>query len=140
MAGYTLGPRWGFFAMCVYIVAGLAGLPIFANLNGGLNVLAKPTAGYLLSFPFAAYAVGFVNRNISHNITAFLFSALAANAIIYVFGVFWLTHWSTHIAAKPLSFGTALKIGVIPFLPFDFAKALAAYYINTVFEKHMRAE
>lgn len=59
LTGMILGPWRGFLATGLYLVVGLAGLPVFAGGAAGLGVLAKPSVGYLLSFPFAAALVGF---------------------------------------------------------------------------------
>lgn len=58
LAGLVLGWRRGGLAALLYLVLGLAGLPIFAEGTGGLVVLSKPSVGYLLAFPFAAALAG----------------------------------------------------------------------------------
>ena len=58
LAGLVLGWRRGALAALLYLALGLAGLPIFAEGTGGLAVLSKPSAGYLLAFPFAAALAG----------------------------------------------------------------------------------
>lgn len=58
LAGLVLGPWRGFGATMLYLVVGFAGLPVFAGGTGGLGVLAKPSIGYLLSFPIAAAVAG----------------------------------------------------------------------------------
>src|SRR5699024_5786263 len=60
LAGAVLGPRNGGLAVGLYLLVGLAGVPIFAQFTGGLAVLAAPSAGYLLSFPLAAVLIGFL--------------------------------------------------------------------------------
>jgi len=61
LTGMILGPWRGFLATALYVVVGLAGLPVFAGGAAGLGVLAKPSVGYLLSFPFAAALAGFAS-------------------------------------------------------------------------------
>src|SRR5690625_1601249 len=58
LAGAVLGARRGALATVLYILVGLAGVPIFAQFTGGLSVLAAPSAGYLLTFPLAAFLIG----------------------------------------------------------------------------------
>ena len=58
LTGLILGARLGFLSVALYVLVGLAGLPIFSGFNGGLGVLAGPSAGYLLAFPFAAGLAG----------------------------------------------------------------------------------
>src|SRR6267378_7772382 len=60
LTGAALGPRRAFAAQLLYLIEGAAGLPFFAGGAGGAAVLAGPTAGYLLGFPFAAALTGFL--------------------------------------------------------------------------------
>lgn len=51
----NLGSGYGTVSVLVYLLIGAAGIPVFANFNGGLGVLFGPTGGYLLGFlPLAA--------------------------------------------------------------------------------------
>lgn len=58
LTGLLLGARRAFAAVGLYTLLGLLGLPIFSGFRGGLAILAGPSAGYVLSFPLAAAAVG----------------------------------------------------------------------------------
>lgn len=58
LTGILLGPGRGGAAVGLFLLAGLAGLPVFSGFRGGLGVLAGPSAGYLLSFPVAAFVAG----------------------------------------------------------------------------------
>ncbi|MDO4919707.1 biotin transporter BioY [Kocuria sp.] len=60
LTGMVLGGWRGFLALALYVVVGLLGVPVFAGFSGGPGVLAGPSAGYLLSFPFAAALVGWL--------------------------------------------------------------------------------
>ncbi|GIG40993.1 biotin transporter BioY [Cellulomonas phragmiteti] len=60
VAGLVLGARRGFLAVTLYLVVGLAGVPVFAEMTGGLGVLGKPSVGYLLAFPLAAAVAGWL--------------------------------------------------------------------------------
>ncbi|GAA2116588.1 biotin transporter BioY [Kocuria atrinae] len=60
LTGMILGGWRAFLAIVLYVVVGLLGVPIFAGFVGGPGVLAGPSVGYLLSFPFAAALVGFL--------------------------------------------------------------------------------
>jgi biotin transport system substrate-specific component len=58
LAGAVLGPVRGFLATGLYLLLGLAGLPVFAGHTSGAAVFTGPTAGYLYTFPVAALVVG----------------------------------------------------------------------------------
>src|SRR3954467_11245078 len=59
LGGAALGSRLGMSSQVLYLLLGLAGLPVFAAspvLPQGFGRLLGPTGGYLLSYPFAAFA------------------------------------------------------------------------------------
>jgi biotin transport system substrate-specific component len=58
LAGAVLGPVRGLLANLLYLLLGLAGLPVFAGHTAGAEVFTGPTAGYLYTFPIAAFLVG----------------------------------------------------------------------------------
>ena len=57
LAGFLLGSKRGLAAVGVYLLIGLAGVPVFAH-GGGLMYLMKPTFGFLIGFAAAAYVAG----------------------------------------------------------------------------------
>lgn len=57
LAGMLLGKRMGVLAVLVYIVIGLAGLPIFTQ-GGGIGYVLQPSFGFLIGFLFYAYLTG----------------------------------------------------------------------------------
>ncbi|WP_427131795.1 biotin transporter BioY [Pseudarthrobacter sp. S9] len=60
LTGLALGPGRAFAAVGLYVLLGLAGLPIFSGGRSGLGILAGPSAGYIIAFPLAAAAVGWL--------------------------------------------------------------------------------
>ncbi|MCL2680573.1 MAG: biotin transporter BioY, partial [Coriobacteriia bacterium] len=58
-AGLVLGVRRGTLAVCLYLLLGAVGAPVFAGFQGGFHALIGPTGGYLLSFPLFAAIVGY---------------------------------------------------------------------------------
>ncbi|MGI6010095.1 MAG: biotin transporter BioY [Ruminococcus sp.] len=51
LCGYMLGAKKGGMAVMLYLIAGMAGLPVFSGMKGGFGVLAGPTGGFLVGFP-----------------------------------------------------------------------------------------
>ena len=60
LAGLFLGPMWGGVSMVLYLLAGAVGAPIFSGGSSGFVALVGPTAGYLWSYPVAAFLIGAV--------------------------------------------------------------------------------
>lgn len=50
LALFTLGGKWGTASVCVYLLLGAVGLPVFSGFQGGLGTLLGVTGGYLWGF------------------------------------------------------------------------------------------
>src|SRR6201987_2991233 len=66
LVAVLLGSQRGMLACVLYLLEGMAGLPVFQLLGipGPLR-LAGPTAGYLLAYPSAAFVTGWLVEHIS---------------------------------------------------------------------------
>ena len=105
LAGATLGARRGFLSQVLYILAGAAGLHVFAG-----GSLAGPTAGYLWSFPLAALLVGWlVDRGAARRTSSLTAALVLADSCIMASGVLWL---STFVR---ITIRQALGLGFMPF-------------------------
>jgi len=119
LAGITLGPRDGFFAMCSYIVLGVSGLPLFAGFSFGPAVLVGPTGGYLLSFPAAALLAGAVSARSGGRVSVML-GAFSGTALIIVAGALHL------LLLSGRSLSMVVPLAITPFLAGDAVKAVTA--------------
>lgn len=122
-----LGSRRGALVMALYLAEGFAGLPVFQPLGmPGVARLAGPTAGYLLAFPVAAYAIGWlVERRVTATVgwrrTARLAGAMVAgDAVIFAGGCAWIA-W-----VLGQGWPAALALGVAPFVAFEAVKIAIA--------------
>ena len=119
LAGAALGSLRGVLAMSLYAVAGMAGVPWFAEGSSGF---AMASFGYILGFIIAACIVGRIAER-GATLTVWRTAALmvVGNLVIYAVGVTWLKY------AIDATWATALQLGVAPFLIGDVVKiALAA--------------
>jgi biotin transport system substrate-specific component len=89
LSGLVLGSRLGAFSMFVYMILGLAGVPIFAQFKGGAATFLSPTFGFIVSFILIAYVAGKLVET-KRGLPMYIFSALVAMAINYVFGTNWM--------------------------------------------------
>jgi biotin transport system substrate-specific component len=131
LGGLALGARLGMTSQLLYLLAGVAGLPVFAasaTLPPGALRLLGPTGGYLMAYPFAALLTGYLaERGLDRRYIA---SVLAmAAGLIYVSGAGWLAFVSG------TGFAAALAAGVLPFILADLLKLLAAAGIVPAFWK-----
>lgn len=60
LAGAALGKRNSFLSMSLYLSLGAIGLPVFSAGGFGFARILGPTGGYLVAFPFAAFAIGYL--------------------------------------------------------------------------------
>lgn len=65
LTGCVLGPGRGFAAVLLYLGLGAIGLPVFAEHSSGIGSFATISAGYLISFPFAAALAGFLVKYVA---------------------------------------------------------------------------
>jgi len=107
------GVAAGAVGVALYVAAASAGLPVMA----GPSVFG-PTGGYLLGFVAAAALVAHYR---SASPLRLLLAMAGASVLIYLCGATWLWAWSGK------SLGWIWAAGVLPFLPGDAAKILAAW-------------
>jgi len=119
----TLGGWRASAALVLYLVEGAAGLPVFSPHGpGGVAQLFGPTGGYLMAYPFAALAAGVIADKFSHQsrVLGFAMGAVASSMLIFASGAVWLA------AVTHRSLSTIFMIAVLPFLPGDVLKSVAA--------------
>lgn len=124
LAGAILGARWGTISVIVYLLLGIAGLPVFSGGSSGLGMFFGPTGGYLIGFIFGAFVIGSLcdryGRDKVHLNMLFMLSGLFA---IYLFGVLQLMNVAS------LSFPEAIALGLIPYIPGAILKIIASSII-----------
>jgi len=121
LTGALLGSRLGALAMLLYLIEGASGLPFFASGAGGAHYLfLSPSSGYLISFPVAAFIVGFLTeRGWDRRFLTAAAAMFIGSAVILLVGWAWLARFA--------GVAQAFVLGVAPFLIGDVIKiALAA--------------
>lgn len=85
LTGALLGPLRGVLSVGLYMLLGLAGLPVFAGHSSGPGVFTGSTAGYLWSYLVVALVVGLLVKYVAgRRRTSALYVVLACAAGILV--------------------------------------------------------
>lgn len=114
-----LGTRQSVLAMCAYLAEGAVGLPVFAGGSGGPFVLLGHTAGYLWSYPLAAFVMGSLyDRGMAANYALRWLAIFAGTMVVFACGAGWL--------AAFIGVPAAIVHGVLPFVVGDVAKVTIA--------------
>ena len=110
-----LGGRRATLCCAVYLLMGLAGLPVFAGFTGGLGALMGPTGGFLSGYLPMTALCGFVCARYERRIVQ-LGAFLAEMGLLYLIGTAWYCGQSGAEASA------AVAVCVLPFLPGDAVK------------------
>ncbi|MGC2999235.1 biotin transporter BioY [Streptomyces sp. G35A] len=118
LVGTSLGARRGFASLAVYALAGVAGVPWFAEGGSGA---AMPSFGYILGMLLASVVVGaLARRGADRSVWRTAGTMVLGSAVIYAVGVPYLA------LATGMSASAAIAAGLTPFLIGDALKAALA--------------
>jgi len=124
LIGTTYGARLGFITFASYLLAGIAGAPIFAHsatsANHGIARLTGATGGYLVGMLVASLLLGYLaDRKADQKFTTSFPALLLGDVVIFAFGLTWLhasldMTWAQTFKAgfTPFILGEALKIAI----------------------------
>ncbi|MFC1510965.1 biotin transporter BioY [Candidatus Margulisiibacteriota bacterium] len=134
LAGAMLGKKLGSLSQAGYLMVGIFGLPVFTGGLYGFARLFGPTGGYLVGFGLAAFIIGqLLGRDTEAPFLKIAGVMLIGSIVLFTTGTLWLAY----IIKVP--FVTALGMGVLPFIPGDIIKLLAAATIYQRVQKQAKA-
>ena len=116
--GISFGYKIGLATVGLYLLEGIAGLPVFSNSperGVGIVYFTGPTMGYLIGFFSACFIASFIKS--SDNYLKIFYKLILSVSTIYILGIMWLGFligWD-----KPI-----IELGVTPFLLAEFFKIL----------------
>lgn len=121
LAGLLLGGKLGAAAVCIYIVMGLLGLPVFTE-GGGLAYILKPSFGYIIGFAVAAYVTGQIaNKTSRPGYGRLLCANFTGLAIVYLFGMVYYYMISNFYLESPIGLWPLFLYCFILAVPGDIA-------------------
>ncbi len=130
LAGAILGKRNGTISMGLYLILGAVGIPIFSGGSSGFLRIFGATGGYLLSFPIAAYVIGFLTE-LRRELWWMIFSMLIGSLIYFSIGTIQLNIIYLH------NWINSLQMGFLVFSWWDAVKIVGAakiahYYFQKI--------
>ena len=132
-----LGGELGAAAVAVYLLMGIAGLPVFSGFSSGVGQLLGPTGGYLVGFLFSALVYGLVTRLFGEKLPAMIAAMILGLLVCYAFGTAWFVYvYSRRVAAIGLA--QALGMCVLPFLIPDGVKLGCAVLLVRRLRRRLR--
>lgn len=125
IASSLLGWKRGTLSVIVYVLLGLAGVPVFAGFSGGIGVLFGPTGGYIIGFIFTALIVGLMTEKLGKKLWVEIVSMILGLAVCYAFGTAWF------MFQMKMGLVESLLLCVVPYPIADALKiAFASVLVN----------
>ena len=117
LTGAALGTVRGVLSTGLYLLAGIAGAPMFADGHSGWQFASF---GYIGGYILAAGVLGWMARNwkVDRSVWRTVGACLIGAGLVYVIGVPWLMLY------LDVSLAEAMPLGVTPFLLGDAVKAI----------------
>jgi len=134
-SGLFLGKKYGCLSQILYVVLGIAFVPWFGGMTGGLEVFLGSTGGFLIGFIIASYFIGYITERYAkaRNFTRMAVVIGIANfALIYIPGLAGLALWMSY-QGMAFSVFDLLMMGLVPFIVGDIVKILGAASVSKVF-------
>ena len=133
-----LKPLDSILAICLYLVLGAIGVPVFAGGAAGFGVILGPTGGFLIGFLLQSQQVSLLGQ------TAFMVKSTRGKLILYsaanIIGAAWClalgTIWLSLVAR--LSLQVAFKSGFLPFIIPGLVKAILAAFIGYALRRALK--
>ncbi|WP_078551835.1 biotin transporter BioY [Bacillus alkalicellulosilyticus] len=131
LAGAVLGARYGGLSLVIFVLLVGFGAPLLAGGRGGFSVLIGPGAGYILSWPIAAFLIGFLVEKYWHKLNLvklIAFNILGGIVLVYACGITYLSF------VTELSWAAA-AITNLAYIPGDLIKVTIASIVALQIKK-----
>ncbi|MCH8148938.1 MAG: biotin transporter BioY [Planctomycetes bacterium] len=105
IVGLTLAPTHAVSAAVLYLLCGVAGLPVFSDGSAGIF---GPTGGFLVGFVASAWLVSYIAGRSEIGFRRLLLAATCGTVVLFALGVGWLSVWRGDVRL-------AIEMGFFPF-------------------------
>ncbi len=118
LIGLLIAPQDTILVMASWLLLGLCGVPVFSGGSAGENCL--PSGGYYIGFLVVAFLISLFCRKWKNVAFQTAFLIVVGIPVIYAFGAGWMKH----VTGQP--WGAVIVQSIIPFIPLDIVKCVAA--------------
>ena len=121
LVGTTYGASLGFATFATYLLAGIAGAPVFAGASYGIEKVVGATGGYLVGMLVSTFLLGLLaQKRLDQNLVTALPSMLLGTLTTFTFGLLWLHQFTGQ------SWSWTIKAGLTPFIIGETLKIIIA--------------
>lgn len=124
-----LGGKRGTIAICIYLLLGAIGLPVFAGGTSGVGILLGSTGGYMVGWILAGLVTWILESMLGRKTWTAALSMIASLIGCYALGTAWFMLIYAREAGR-IGLWTALSMCVIPFIIPDLVKIALALLIR----------
>ena len=124
-----LGAKKGTLSVCVYLLLGALGLPVFANGTSGIGMIMGITGGYMIGWIFSGLAMWIVEKLLCKKLWAQAVSMFIGLIVCYIIGTLWYMVVYAHYSGA-IGLWTALTWCVFPFVIPDILKLGLALWLS----------
>lgn len=125
LIAYLFNKTDAFMIVCVYLLIGILGLPVFSNGHSGISAILGPTGGFLMGFPLIAYLIASFKSKQKRFFWDAIITIMFGIILLYGGSTFWLAY------ILKMTYFESLLI-LLPFVPLDLIKMIIAH---TVYRK-----
>lgn len=130
LAGMLLGKRLGTLSVIVYLVIGLAGVPIFAQ-GGGFSYVMQPTFGYLLGFAAGCWVTGSITEGLKQlSVKGLLVAGFSGLAVVYIIGMAYYYLICNYVLGTPIAFWPLFLYCFLLAVPGDIALCIVSAILS----------
>lgn len=132
-----LGGRKGTAAVCVYLLLGIIGVPVYANFTSGIGIILGNTGGYMIGWIFSGLTMWFLQKLLGRSLWAQAIAMLSGLLVCYALGTVWFMAVYARTTGA-VGLWTALGWCVVPFVIPDLMKLGLALWMTQRLEKITR--
>lgn len=137
LCAMALGPKLGMASMGLYLLAGVVGVPLFAQGEAGWATVFGQTGGYIIGFIACQPVAHAIIRRPDGSVRgwgAIVAAGLAVHAVVFACGVPWLYAVRTlDPDAAPITLAQAVFGGFVVFIPGTILKVAVATILARMF-------